>query len=207
MKKIIAFIIFSSSVFLVSAGAQSLADIANQSRAKQKANPSIRTIDNDVLPSVGDTLAGSAEVSKSSKADDSSTNANTPPADADKDKAPPSAEDKDKKQASAEDKKKADDEQHKKADEWKQKISDQKKENAQLQRDLDVAEREARLNAAAYYADAGVMLRNQGQFAEDSRKRQEEIDSKKQALETSKHKLEDLQDEARKAGVPSNQLD
>ena len=205
MKKIIALVMFSASIFLVSAAAQSVADIANQSRAKQKANPSARTIDNDVLPSVGDTSESSSETSKSTKADDSSANANAAPADADKDKAPASAED--KKQASAEDKKKPDDEQQKKADDWKQKISDQKKEIAQLQRELDVAEREARLNAAAYYADAGVMLRNQGQFAEDSLKRQEEIDSKKQAVETSKHKLEDMQEEARKAGVPSNQLD
>ena len=205
MKKIIALVISAVSIFLVSAGAQSVADIANQSRAKKKANPSVRTIDNDVLPSVGDTSAGSSEPSKLAKADDSSASSSTAPSDAEKDKAPASAED--KKQASAEDKKKPDDEQQKKADEWKQKISDQKKEIAQLQRELDVAEREARLNAAAYYADAGVMLRNQGQFAEDSRKRQEEIDSKKQALEASKHKLEDIQEEARKTGVPSNQLD
>ena len=204
MKKIIALVMFSASIFLVSAGAQSLADIANQSRAKQKANPSARTIDNDVLPSVGDTSESSSEASNSAKNDDSSANANAAPADADKDKASASES---KKQPSAEDKKKPDDEQQKKADDWKQKIADQKKEITQLQRELDVAEREARLNAAAYYADAGVMLRNQGQFAEDSRKRQEEIDSKKQALETSKRKLEDMEEEARKTGVPSNQLD
>jgi hypothetical protein len=76
-----------------------------------------------------------------------------------------------------------------------------------LQRELDVSEREGRLRAAAYYADAGVMLRDQSKFAEDSRKNQEEIDSKKHELETAKQKLDDMEEQARKAGVPSNQLD
>jgi len=82
-------------------------------------------------------------------------------------------------------------------------IETQKKEIAQLQRELDVAEREARLRAAAYYADAGVMLRDQAKFAEDSRKAQSEIDGKKQALADAKGKLDDLQEQARKAGLPS----
>jgi len=58
-----------------------------------------------------------------------------------------------------------------------------------------------------YYADAGAMLRDSGKFAEDSRKLQAEIDTKTQALADAKQKLTDLQEEARKAGVPQNQLD
>ncbi len=82
-------------------------------------------------------------------------------------------------------------------------IEAQKKEIANLQRELDVAQREARLRSAAYYADAGVMLRDQAKFAEDSRKEQDEINTKKQALDAAQQKLADLQELARKSGLPS----
>jgi hypothetical protein len=206
MKKTVVLLISSVSIFLATAGAQSLADIASQTRARQKANPQARVIDNDVLPSVNNSTPappaepGSSTATSPDQPDQASASA-TPE---DKPKADKSSE---KAQASPNDKKKAEDDQQKKIDDWKKKIADQKKEIAQLQRELDVAEREARLNAAAYYADAGVRLRNQTQYADDSRKKQEEIDSKKQAIEAAKQKLDDLEEQARKDGVPSNQLD
>ena len=61
---------------------------------------------------------------------------------------------------------------------------------------------EARLRAAAYYGDAGTMLRDQAKYAEDTRKSQAEIDGKKQALDAAQQKLSDLQEQARKAGLP-----
>ena len=61
--------------------------------------------------------------------------------------------------------------------------------------------------AAAFYADAGVMLRDQERYAQDSRKAQSEIDSKKQTLADARQKLEDLQEQARKAGISASQLD
>ena len=47
------------------------------------------------------------------------------------------------------------------------------------------------------------MLRDQAKFAEDSRKEQDEMNAKKQALDTAQQKLADLQEQARKAGMPS----
>jgi hypothetical protein len=94
-----------------------------------------------------------------------------------------------------------------KADDWKKKIDSQKQEIATLQRELDIVQREQRLRAAAYYADAGTQLRDSGRFAEESRKQQEEIDSKKQALDTANQKLADIQEQARKAGVPASSSD
>jgi len=44
-------------------------------------------------------------------------------------------------------------------------------------------------------------LRDQGKFAEDTRKEQDEINSKKQALDTAQKKLDDLQEQARKSGM------
>jgi hypothetical protein len=94
--------------------------------------------------------------------------------------------------------------QKQKNEQLKGQIESQKKEIASLQREIDIAEREARLRAAAYYADAGVMLRDQAKFAEDSRKSQSEIDGKKQALGAAQEKLSDLQEQARKAGLGSS---
>ena len=88
-----------------------------------------------------------------------------------------------------------------KTDDWNAKIAAQKKEIALLQRELDVVQREQRLRAAAFYADAGVQLRDQAKYAEDSRKEQEQIDTKKKALDQAQQKLEDLQEQARKAGA------
>ena len=70
-----------------------------------------------------------------------------------------------------------------------------------MQRELDIAQREAKLRAAALYGDAGTMLRDQAKFAEDSRKEQDEINTKKQALDAAQQKLADLQEQARKAGL------
>jgi hypothetical protein len=47
------------------------------------------------------------------------------------------------------------------------------------------------------------MLRDQAKFAEDGRKEQDEINTKKQALDAAQQKLEDLQERARKSGLPS----
>ena len=55
-----------------------------------------------------------------------------------------------------------------KGDDLKKQVEAQKKEVATLQRELDIAQREARLRSAAYYADAGVMLRDQAKFAADA---------------------------------------
>lgn len=86
---------------------------------------------------------------------------------------------------------------------WVSKIEDVKKEIATIQRELDILQREQRLRAAAFYGDAGTRLRDQGKFAEESRKEQEDIDAKKQALADAQQKLADLQEQARKAGVPT----
>jgi predicted RNase H-like nuclease (RuvC/YqgF family) len=186
MKKLFALLIVCSFMMAASAVAQkTLADVAREYKAKKKPNPQAKVIDNDVIPS--------ALVSSSDTA--SATVGATEQKDAVK-----KDDDKDQEKKSLESDKKV-------IDEWKSKIADQKKEITQLERELDVAEREARLHAAAYYADAGTMLRDQTKFAEDSRKEQSEIDTKKQALADAKQKLDDLQEQARKSGVPANQLD
>jgi len=90
------------------------------------------------------------------------------------------------------------------ADSFKAKVDDQKKNIAQLERELDVAQREYRLKVAVYYADVGNNLRDSKKWAEDDRKQRAELDDKQKAVADAKQKLADIQEQARKAGAPAD---
>ena len=204
MKKFLLLLITSVALFVACAGAQSVVDAARQSRARQKANPSAKVIDNDIIPSTLDFSSTPAEPASTGSTTSASSEGRkdevSPKQEAGKDeKKDENKTDSDKSANSDEDKKNI--------DAWKKQINDEKKEISQLERELNVAQREAGLHNAVYYADAGTMLRDSAKFADDSRKLQGEIDTKTQALADAKQKLADLQEQARKAGVPANQLD
>jgi hypothetical protein len=101
------------------------------------------------------------------------------------------------KPASAEDRQKAN-------DQWKKKISGQKDQISLMSRELDVLQREYRLRAAAFYADAGNRLRNAGAWDKEDAQYKKQIADKQKALDAAKQQLDDLQEQARKAGVPSS---
>jgi hypothetical protein len=115
-----------------------------------------------------------------------------------------SADSKDKDASAA---KPADDEQAKKQALWKQwqdKLSAQKDEIALASRELDVLQREYQLRAAAMYADVGNRLRNQAEWDKEDAQYKQQIADKQKTVEDDKQKLEDMQEQARKAGVPSS---
>jgi hypothetical protein len=56
------------------------------------------------------------------------------------------------------------------------------------------------------YADAGNRLRNQLPWDKEDADYKQKIADKQKALEDAKQKLTDMQEEARKAGVPSNMI-
>jgi hypothetical protein len=87
--------------------------------------------------------------------------------------------------------------------EWQEKIADQRKQIDLLAREMDVLQREYRLRAAAFYADAGNRLRNQGDWDKEDAAYKQRISEKQKAVDTAKQHLEDLQEQARKAGVPA----
>ena len=178
MKKF--FWVFAVCLFAAAAYAQqSLGDVARANRAKKHTSSSAIKLDDDTMPrSSAPSTSSGPETAK--KTDDKST-------DADKEAA--------RKDAAAAQKQKNED--------LKKQIDDEKKEIATLQRELDIVQREARLRAAAFYGDAGTMIRDQAKFAEDTRKAQDEINVKKQPLEAAQQKFTDLQEQARKAGLPS----
>src|SRR6266481_1000455 len=173
----ILFLLVVISVFAAAAVAQqSLGDAARANKARKHTSANVIQLDDDTLPRSSTPAASSApETAKKTDANakEAETKDSAKPADAPKDK----------------------------TDELKKQIELQKKEIATLQRELDVAQREARLHASAYYGDAGTMLRDQAKFAEHARKDQEEINTKKQALDAAQQKLDDLQEQARKAGL------
>ena len=87
---------------------------------------------------------------------------------------------------------------------WKKRIDDQKGQLDMLARELDVQNREYRLRAASFYADAGNRLRNSAAWDKEDTQYKDQIAAKQKQLEDAKKQLEDMQEEARKAGVPSS---
>ena len=90
------------------------------------------------------------------------------------------------------------------ADEWKNKIATQKDQISLMSSELDVAQREYRLRAAAMYADAGNRLRNQASWDKEDAQYKQQIAQKQKALDDAKQKLSAMQEEARHAGVPAS---
>jgi hypothetical protein len=86
---------------------------------------------------------------------------------------------------------------------WQKKIGDQKQALDLLQRELDVLQREYRMRAAAVYADVGYRLRNSAQWDKEDAQYKEKIAAKQKAVDAGKQQLADLQEQARKSGVPS----
>jgi len=89
-------------------------------------------------------------------------------------------------------------------DQWQQKITFQQGEVDQIARELDLDQREYRLRAASFYADAGERMRNEAAWDKEDADYKQKIAEKQKALDDAKQKLSDLQEEARKAGVPSS---
>jgi hypothetical protein len=161
-------------------GQQSLGEIARQNRTKKKPSSTIKFSD-DNMPR---TIAPEAEPAKGAADQDENSGAEAEKASKEKKaESNPAEAEKQEKQ------------------EIQKNIDSEKKEIADLQRELDIAQREQKLRAAAYYGDAGTMLRDSAKYTEESKKQQDEIDAKKQALDAAQQKLGDLQEQARKAGM------
>jgi len=198
MKRILLLLCSVSMLLLVTAPAlfsqtqeQPLGDVARLARRQKPApTPGERVYDNDNLPgkgvvnTVGASADDAAKPADQNQANGDQANSN----DANKDKtATPSAEE------------------HKKAtDQWSGKIAQQKDEVSRLERELNVLQRESQIHAAVNSADMGTRLGNNAKYAEEERQYQEQIAAKQKALDDAKQKLADMQEEARKSGVPAS---
>jgi hypothetical protein len=92
------------------------------------------------------------------------------------------------------------------AKQWQDKLDTQKGQIDLAARELDVTQREYQLRAAAMYADAGNRMRNSTEWDKEDAQYKQQIADKQKALDDAKTKLEDLQENARKAGAepPAN---
>jgi len=90
---------------------------------------------------------------------------------------------------------------------WQDKLAAQKDSLDLASRELDVLQREYQLRAAALYADAGNRIRNEAQWDKQDADYKQKIADKQKAIDDAKQKLTDMQEEARKAGVPSAMID
>lgn len=191
--------LLSATAFAQSSG--SLGDYARATRKTKKSTA--KSFDNDNLPKsdtlsvVGPAPASDDEVSGDKPADDAQSPGDKSKTEA---KAGEPADNSANKPASE-----PNDEQaarQKANEEWKNKISSQKDKIDLLTRELDVLQREYRLRAAAFYSDAGNRLRNSGNWDQEDARYKQQIEDKQKALDAAKQQLDEIEERARKAGVP-----
>lgn len=170
------------------AAAQSLGDYARAAR-KKKVEPTStsRHYDNDNLPT-GETVSvvGPSPASAANAGNPNSTQAT---------------------KAAVVDPAAAAAERQKTADEWTKKLDQQKQKIDSLNHDLDIDQREYRLRAAAMYADAGNRLRNAAQWDKDDTQYKNDVDGKQKTLDAARQELEQMQEQARKAGIVEKDKD
>ena len=188
------------AVSFASAQDTSLGDLARQVR-KQKPAPTKKTFDNDNLPQDDKVSVVGQAPEQSTDSNVANTNNAAPPDQATQSGGNANAS------ANGEQKSSAEEEQAKKQamfKEWQEKIQHQRDAIDLANRELDVANREYRLRAAAFYADAGNRLRNAGAWDKEDGQFKDQIAAKQKTLDDAKKTLEDMQEQARKAGVPSS---
>ena len=177
------------------AGAQSqpLGDYARSVRKEDKP-ASAKKYDNDNLPT-SDKISIVGQTSDTAAAEDANpapaANAATPEGATPEAQAPEAAKKTDGADA------------QKTNDDWKAKISDQQGKIDLMSRELDVTQREYRLRAAAFYADAGNRLRGSGTWDKEDAQYKQQLAQKQKALDDAKKALDDMKEQARKAGVPA----
>jgi hypothetical protein len=176
---------------------QSLGDYARQVRKEPDAKPKKKVFDNDNLPKedklsvVGNAPAPGAEAAAPAESKPAEA-ANAAPAKAEAGAPPADTSKMDQAQKEAAWK------------QWGDRLKAQQETIDLLTRELDVAQREYQIRAAAMYADVGNRLRNSADWDKQDAQYKQQIAEKQKALDDAKQKLEDLREEARKAGVPSS---
>jgi hypothetical protein len=187
----------TESTSQASPAGQSLGDYARQVRKEPDGKPKKKVFDNDNLPKedklsvVGNAPAPGAEAAAPAESKPAET-ANAAPAKAEAGVPPADTSKMDQAQKEAAWK------------QWGDRLKAQQETIDLLTRELDVAQREYQIRAAAMYGDVGNRLRNSADWDKQDAQYKQQIGDKQKALDDAKQKLEDLREEARKAGVPSS---
>jgi hypothetical protein len=170
----------------------SLADAARKHKQQQAGKPvAAKVYTNDNLPSTEtiSTVGAPVSDSASSTPTDGQTAAD---ASAPKDGTKP-ADDTKSRQKTWED--------------WRDKIQKQKAAVEQMQKENDEIERQFKLTTGNYNSSAQQRLYDGAAMAKEDAAYKQQMEQKKKAIEDAKQKIDDLQEEARRAGVPSGYRD
>jgi len=174
------------------AAAQSLGDYARAVRKdKAELSSTSRHYDNDNLPTnqplsvVGPPPAADAKAAPEaedakSKSSEKTATANPAAADAERQKA---------------------------EEEWKKKLDAQKEKVDSLNHDLDLQQREYRLRVATQYDSQGNRIQNAGQWGKEDAQYRNDSEAKQKAIEAAQQELNDLQEQAHKAGIVEKDKD
>jgi hypothetical protein len=184
-----------------SSSAPSLGDAARAARKnKTDASPATRHYDNDNLP-VNDTLSvvgpepvAATNMAASAQGKDAAASVNDKDKDKNNDKKPA-----DPTVAAAE--------RQKSADEMKKKLAEQQQKIDALNHEISLDQREDRLRAAAFYSDAGTQLRNSAEWQKEQTQSKNDADAKQKALDAARQQYEEMQEQARKAGIKQKDPD
>jgi hypothetical protein len=180
--------------------------LGDYARAVKKTKPapqkSSKTYDNDNIPRnttlsvVGPEQSESGATKDSNSQDESASPAKTPDENVDSAK---KAEELPQVKAgqSSEDRQKA-------VADWKQKIDDQKGKVDLLSRELNVLQRELEVKRADFYSSTARAVQNSRGFDDEEAKYKQQIAGKQKSLDGAKAKLDELQEQARKSGVPNS---
>jgi len=185
------------------ASGQSLGSYARQVRKTPETGNKPKVFDNDNLPKSDHlSIVGKPQAPANEQPQTEAKTENAPPAataEASNEAKPATTE---KTPAS-----KAPEDEASKQTAWKQwgdKIRSQQQQIDLLSRELDVLQREYQIRAAAMYADAGNRLRNQADWDKQDTQYKQQIADKQKSVDEAKQKLEELQENARKAGAPTS---
>jgi hypothetical protein len=83
----------------------------------------------------------------------------------------------------------------------KDKLAQQKAKIAALNHELDLDQREIRVRSAAMFTDPTLRTRNGTQWDKDDAQFKSDADAKQKDLDAARQQLEELQEQARKAGI------
>ncbi len=87
---------------------------------------------------------------------------------------------------------------------WRDKISKQKENIDQLQKDADEAAKDNQMRANTYIGSAQSRIFGGATEAKAEISGKEQMEQRKKAIEAARQKLDEMQEEARRAGVPSS---
>ncbi len=175
------------------AQSDSLADAARKHRQQQAGKtPAAKIYTNDNLPATETISTVGAPTSESAHPSDNG----------DATAADPNAATKDGAKADAS--KPDDDQQRQKTwEDWRDKIQKQKASVEQMEKDNAELERQFKLTTGNFYNSAQQRVYDGAAMAKEDAAYKEQMEQKKKALDDAKEKIDALQEDARRAGVPS----